>query len=127
MRNCRPSSLSTQSAERRCRQPYDRRSHQDERRILRLRTLSGRLFIGCVRRVQLGDSPKSVAIWLFAQPDRGGCQHLALGTLRVYLQVLRRRVLALDSMRPAKRRQVLHGFSKILVQERIHMENNEVV
>ena len=127
MRASRTKFVPQNKVEQPCRQRHNERCRRSERRITQLRRLPTALFVGCVRRFRLGDTAKAVAVWLFSQPDKGGCQHLSFETLRLYLQPLRRRVLASDPVKLAERRSVLHKIAKTLVEDQMSEENDREI
>ena len=80
-----------------CRTQYPRsryRQHWPER----LSKLPAELLSHCMQRIHDGETNKSIAAWLVAQPNLGGCAHLAQETIRTYLAPLRDEVELRDRL-----------------------------
>lgn len=91
-------------------------------RLCTLRTLPGPLYREVVRRFAYGETAKEVAEFILAEKDRGGCQTFTFHTLRQYLQVLRKKVRAVDREDKA-RLDTLRKMARQIQKEEIRQSN----
>jgi hypothetical protein len=98
------------------------RQRRGESWLRRLRLLPDEVFEQVVRRLQYGATAKDVAQWLTTQPDRGGLEHHAYNTLRLYLQCLRERIFHLDHQRKNRKR-AIRRMAKAVHQVRAQANN----
>ncbi len=88
-----------------------------------LRTLPDPRYREVVRRFAYGETAKSVAMFVAAQKDLGGCQGLSFHTLRQYLQLLREKVCEADKDNREARRASIRKMAKRIQKEEIRLAN----
>ncbi len=102
------------------------RERYGEHWIAQLKKLPEPIFRECVRRLINRETAQAVAMWITEQPDRGGIQHLSYGTVRIYVQCLRKCVIARDGQR-AREQRAIGRAAKQIREERIALENTVAI
>jgi hypothetical protein len=102
---------------------YPKRARQGQNWLRTLWTLPKEVLNACGRRLLNGESALDIAKWLFEQPNRGGCAHLSINTLRVYLSSLRAEMRKHDPDGRKRFKRRLHDTAKQIHHEQVRNDN----